>query len=30
VDADGSVTFDLDLGGNPKPIGSHRYRFERK
>jgi hypothetical protein len=30
VDADGSVTFDLDLGGNPKPVGSHRYRFERK
>jgi hypothetical protein len=29
VDAAGSVTFDLDLGGNPKPVGSHRYRFER-
>lgn len=30
VDAAGGVTFDLDLGGNPKPVGSHRYRFQRK
>jgi hypothetical protein len=30
IDSSGGVTFDLDLGGNPKPVGSHAYRFERK
>lgn len=30
VDPAGGVEFDLDLGGTPKPVGSHRYRFARK
>ena len=30
IDSSGGVSFDLDLGGNPRPVGSHVYRFERK
>jgi hypothetical protein len=30
IDSNDGVTFDLDLCGSPRPVGSHVYRFERK